>query len=237
MTLLSNAARTAGRRFYGGMALAAAAAVLLGFARTFFLRARFEPAPLAWPFVVHGVVFTAWMALFVTQTSLIAARRVQLHRRLGWAGAALAVAMVCVAMLAAIAAGRRDIAAGYVEESLTFFATPVLAMVVFTALLGAAVALRGRPETHKRLMLLATLSLLDAAVARWPFPALVATPLGYYGITDAFIVAAILYDVASRRRVSPVYVWGGLAIVAGQWLREVLGATAAWHSVARFVLY
>ena len=144
--------------------------------------------------------------------------------------------MIGAAMAAAVASGRRNLAAGYVEESLRFFATPVLAMAVFAALFAAAVALRGRPETHKRLMLLATLSLLDAAVARWPFPSLVATPLGYYGIADAFILVAILYDFASRRSVSPVYVWGGLAIVAGQWLRDVLGATALWHAFAASVL-
>lgn len=224
------------RAFYTGMAIAAAAAVLLGFARTFFLRSHFDSTPLAWPFVVHGTVFTAWIALFVVQTSLIAARHVTTHRRLGWVGAGLAAVMVGVAMLAAVASGRRDVAAGYVEESLTFFATPVLSMIVFAALFGAAVALRARPEAHKRLMLLATLSLLDAAVARWPFPSLVGTELGYYGITDAFILAAILYDVVARRAVHPVYVWGGLAIVAGQWLRDVVGATAPWRALASAVL-
>jgi hypothetical protein len=218
------------------MALAIAATVFLGFSRSFFLRTYFDPTPLAWPFVVHGMVFTAWIALFVTQTALIATRRVVAHRQLGWVGAGLAAPMVGVAMVAAIVSGRRDIAAGYVEESLTFFATPVLSMIVFAALLGAAIVLRGRPETHKRLMLLATVSLLDAAVARWPFPSLVGTPLGYYGITDAFILAALLYDFVSRRSVSPVYLWGGLAIVAGQWLRDVLGATAPWHAFASAVL-
>jgi len=224
------------RRFYSGVALAVAATVFLGFSRTFFLRGYFDTTPLAWPFIVHGLVFSAWIALFVAQTSLIAARRVETHRQLGWAGAGLAMVMVGVAMLAAVTAGRRDIAAGHVEESLTFFATPVFSMIVFAALLGLGVALRGRAETHKRLMLLATLSLLDAAVARWPFPSLVGTPLGYYGITDAFILAAILYDFLSRRSVHAVYLWGGLAIVAGQWLRDVLGATAPWHAFASAVL-
>jgi len=224
------------RRFYTGMALAAAAAVFLGFSRTFFLRSYFDATPLAWPFIVHGAVFTAWIAVFVTQTSLIAARRIDAHRQLGWAGAGLAAVMVGVALLAAVTGGRRDIAAGHVEESLAFFATPVFSMIMFAALLGSAIALRGRPETHKRLMLLATLSLLDAAVARWPFPSLVGTELGYYGITDAFILVAILYDFASRRSVSPVYVWGGLAIVGGQWLRDVVGATAPWHAFASAVL-
>src|SRR3954447_3732899 len=102
----SIAVRAWDRRFYSGMALAAAVAVFLGFSRTFFLRGYFDATPLAWPFIVHGAVFTAWIALFVAQSSLIAARCIDIHRQVGWAGAALAVVMVGVAMLAAITGGR-----------------------------------------------------------------------------------------------------------------------------------
>jgi len=130
----------------------------------------------------------------------------------------------------------RDIAAGYEIESLRFFTTPVLAMVMFASLVALAVAARGRPETHKRLMLLATLSLLDAAVARWPIPGIANATLVQYAITDAFIAAAMLYDFASRRSVSPVYIWGGLAIVVEQWGRDALGATAVWQSFAAKLL-
>jgi hypothetical protein len=230
------APRASDRVFYTGIALAAAVTVLVGFARTFYLRSHFETLPLLPVLVVHGVVFSAWIALLVLQTSLIAARRTALHRRLGWTGAALAAAMVVVALTTAIVTGRRDIAAGYEIESLAFFATPVVSMAVFACFVAAAVGSRGRPETHKRLMLLATISLLDAATARWPIAAIAASPLGYYGLADAFIVAAVLYDLVSRRRVSAVYVWGGLLIVGSQWLRVPLGATAAWQALARAVL-
>jgi len=218
------------------MAIAAALAVLVGFSRTFYLRTYFEPTALATALRLHGVVFSSWIALFVVQTSLVAAHRTRTHRRLGWVGAALALTMVSVGIVAAVFAGRRDIAAGYVDESLTFFATPALSMAVFVFFVGTAVAFRGRPETHKRLMLLATLSILDAAIARWPMAGLSSTPLAYYGLTDAFIAAAILYDFLSRRRISPVYIWGGLLIVTGQWLRDVLGATPAWHALASAIL-
>lgn len=229
-------ARTSDRVFYVALALAAAVTVLIGFARTFYVRSAFTAAPLPPVVAAHGVAFSAWMALFVAQAALIAARRPALHRRLGWAGAALAVAMVAVALTTAVVTGRRDIAAGYEAETFAFFATPVLAMTVFAFLVAAAVVLRNRPETHKRLMVLATISLLDAATARWPIAGIADNALGYYGLADAFIAAALLYDLASRRRVAPAYVWGGLLVVAGQWLREPLGATAAWQAFARAVL-
>jgi hypothetical protein len=224
------------RAFYVGIAIAAALVVLIGFSRTYFLRPYFEAAPLDAAFHVHGLVFSAWIAMFVVQTSLVAAQRTDVHRKLGWAGACLAVLMVVVAMNAAVHGAHRDIAAGYVSESLRFFTTPVLAMAMFASLVALAVLARGRPETHKRLMLLATLSLLDAAFARWPIKGIGDAPLAYYAVTDAFIAAALLYDVASRRSVSPVYVWGGLAIVAEQWARDALGATAVWQSLAARIL-
>ena len=230
------AVRSRDRAFYTGMAIAAAATVLLGFARTFYLRSQFNPTPLAPPLLVHGVVFSTWIALFVAQTALVAADRTGMHRRLGWAGAGLATAMIVVALAAAIFAGRRDIAAGYEAQSLTFFATPVSSMLVFATFVVAAVALRARPETHKRLMLLATISLLDAAVARWPVPGIDGWPLLYYGLTDAFILVAILYDLVTRGRVAGVYLWGGLLVVACQALRDPVGATAAWQAFARLVL-
>jgi hypothetical protein len=224
------------RAFYTGIALAAALTVLVGFSRTYFLRPYFQTEPLDATFHVHGLVFSAWIALFVAQTSLVAAGRTGVHRKLGWAGACLALLMVVVALNAAVHGAHRDIAAGYEIESLRFFTTPVLAMAMFASLVALAVAARGRPETHKRLMLLATLSLLDAAVARWPIPGIGDAPLAQYAITDAFIVAAMLYDFASRRSVSSVYVWGGLAIVVEQWARDALGATAVWQSLAAKIL-
>jgi hypothetical protein len=224
------------RAFYTGIAITAAVVVLVGFSRTYFLRPYFETVPLDTALHVHGLVFSAWIALFVAQTSFVATRRIDVHRKVGWAGACLAAAMVVVALNAAVHGAHRDIAAGYETESLRFFTTPVLAMAMFASLVALAVLMRARPETHKRLMLLSTFSLLDAAIARWPIPGIADAPLAQYAIADAFIVAAMLYDVASRRAVSPVYVWGGLAIVAEQWARDALGATAVWQSLAAKIL-
>jgi hypothetical protein len=106
-------------------------------------------------------------------------------------------------------------------------------MLVFVILVAAAVYYRRSPETHKRLMLLATISILDAAVARWPVALVSATPWAYYALTDVFILIAAAYDLSSRKRVHAVYVWGGLLVVAAQVSRDLVGRTAAWHAIAR----
>ena len=232
---MPDAARLRDRVFYTSMAVAVAAAVLLGFSRTYYLRPYFQDGSLPPYLHLHGAVFSAWIVLLVSQTSLVAARRTDLHRRLGWAGAVLAVAMVAVALAAAIISGRREIAAGNEAGELVFLTTPLSSMAVFIALVGAAVWFRRQAETHKRLMLLATINILDAAVARWPF-AIFSSALVGYAAVDAFLAAGVTYDIATRRRVHPAYIWGALLIVATQALRDPIGRSAAWQPIARMIL-
>ena len=215
------------------MALAVAAAVMVGFAPTFYLRPD-TVAPLPPYLRVHGLAFTAWIALFVTQTTLIAAERTRLHQRIGWAGAALAAFMVIAGSTAGVWSMQREVANGNGDAAMTFLTTPFSAMLVFGVLVAAAVLWRRHRDTHKRLMLLATISLLDAAVARWPI-AFTADWM-FYAITDLFIVAAIGYDLVSRRHIAAAYIWGGALIVLCQALRPIVGQTAAWHAIARPIL-
>jgi hypothetical protein len=230
------ALRRTDRVFYTGMALAAAATVVLGFSRTYYLRPYFQTQALPFYLHVHGAAFSAWLILLVSQTFLVAAERTDLHRRLGWVGAALAATMVAAALTAAIVSGRRQIAAGYENEELAFLTTPLSSMAVFCLLVAAAVRFRRRPEAHKRLMLLATINILDAATARWPVEIVSTSAWGSYAVVDSFIVAGMAYDLVTRRRIHPAYVWGGLLIVGSQALRDVVGHSAAWQPIARMVL-
>ena len=222
------------RHFYTGMALAAAVIVFVGFAPTYFLRA--NPTPLPAYLHVHGFLFTAWIALFIAQTSLVASRRTHVHRRLGWGMAGLAAVMVVVGTTAGIWSMRRQVEAGFAQQAQAFLTTPLFSMVAFAVLVATAIRLRRDPQTHKRLMLLATISILDAAVARLPFAFLRTSNWNYLPATDVFLAAAILYDVASRRTVHPAYIWGGLLLVIEQALRIPVGETAAWQAIARTLI-
>lgn len=222
------------RQFYTGMAIAAAAVVFLGFAPTFYLRTIDVPLPTY--LQVHGVFFTTWMALFIVQNALIATRHISVHRRLGWATAVLALVMVVVGTTAGIWSMRREVEAGNVSQALAFLTTPLFSMAVFAVLVAVAITRRRDAQTHKRLMLLATISILDAAVARLPFQLLRSSTWAYLAITDVFLAVAILYDVVSRRRVHPAYVWGTVLIVIEQALRIPIGDTAAWRWFAQAIL-
>lgn len=228
---------SAERFFYGGMALAILATVLLGFSRSFFLRPWFpaHPAPPETFFYFHGAVFTAWFVLLVAQTSLVSRGRTDLHRRLGVFGVVLAGLMVALGTAGAFIAARRP--GGFVGipvPPLQFLAIPLFDMVFFALLVGMAVALRGTPQSHKRLMLVASIAILTAAVARWPLGIMSAGPPAFFGITDLFLVPLVIWDLTTRRRLHPVTLWAGLALLASQVLRLWVSSTSGWMTFARW---
>jgi len=228
------------RLFYGGMAVALALTVLGGFAATYYLRfldggpkATFSGGPFTTLVHAHGALFTAWMLLFIVQTALVASRRVALHRRLGIAGAVLAAAMVVAGTLAAIAAAGRGAAPEGVDP-LTFLAVPIFDMVLFSTFVTAALARRRDKEAHKRLMLLAYVSIIVAAVARLP-GVIALGPLAFFGLSFLFVVVAATYDLLSRRRVHPVYLWGGALYALSVPLRLAISGTGAWRTLAEWL--
>jgi hypothetical protein len=224
--------RQGARRFYVGMAIAVLITVFLGFSRSYFLKGYFGSPELSLHVHIHGLVFTSWVLLFLAQTSLVATGRTDLHRKLGVGGAVLAALLLIVGTTTAIlrvASGGPSPIPGV--PPLSFLAVPLFDMVVFALLIGAGLVLRNRPETHKRLMTLATIALTSAPIARLAFVRPVGPP-AFFGLTDLFIVAMLVYDLATRRRVHPATIWGGLVVVASQPLRLMISGTPGWLAFA-----
>jgi hypothetical protein len=218
------------RLFFTGMALASAVAVLVGFSPTYFLRGADLPAlrPL---YQVHGALFTSWIVFLIAQSSLVAARRTDIHRRLGIVGAVLAALLFIVGVMVSIETMRRGGGPpGFDPRS--FLAVPLGDIIVFGALVTTAVLLRHHRDSHKRLMLLATISVLTAAVGRFLVQVQLAGPVGLFLGTDIFVLAVVLYDFASRGRVHPATLWGGAMVAVFKPLLVVVSFTPAWLAFA-----
>jgi len=229
------AGRRIDRLFYSAMSFAIIVTVFIGFAPTYYLKGYFRDAPLAPLVHIHGLLFTGWILLFFIQTSLIAGRRVDLHRRLGVIGVVNAALVVVVGVTVAIVAGRRNVAAGQ-SGALTFLAIPLADMLLFAALASAGLLYRRWPEWHKRLMLLATICVIDAAIARWPVMAIRGNPKAFFEVTDLFIAAIVVFDLMTRKRLHPTTVYGGLLIVCSQPLRLAISHTQVWAALAGALL-
>jgi hypothetical protein len=152
------------------------------------------------------------------------------------AGGALAVLMVVVGSLTAVVRAKVFVAPPDAPSPLVFLTIPLGDMLVFGLLVGAGFYYRRRPDVHKRLMLLATVAILPAAVARLPFDLfLQGGPWVFFGIPDLFVLVILLYDLLARGRPHPVTVWGGLLLAVSHALRLPLGHTPAWLSFATWL--
>src|SRR5689334_7180831 len=225
----------AGRRdhvFYLAAAAAFLAIVFAGFKQTWFLRGAHGLPPLPFLLQLHGVLFTLWIALFVVQPLLVARKRLDLHRQLGVAGGVLAALMTVVVPLTAVAVTKPGYRPGP-PTPLSFLTIPFFSIAVFAILVGAALLYRKRPDIHKRLMLVATLSILSAAVARIPLSFIAnGGALAFYGLTDLLLLPCIAYDAIIHRKLHPAYLCGGLLLLAYQPLSVYVGKTAGWLAFA-----
>jgi len=225
------------RLFYPGMVVAIVITVFAGFSRTFYLRPNFQTQPLIPLLVLHGVVFSSWIVLLITQTTLIAAKRTRTHMRLGIAGGVLASLMIIIGTVTALVRANGPSPVPGVNP-LSFLTIPLGDMLVFAILVGSAFYFRRRADVHKRLMLLATIGILPAAVARLPFAFIQQYgPLAFFGLSDLFIVPCLVYDLVTRGRPHRATVLGGALIVISHPLRLIIGGTHAWLAFATWLTH
>jgi hypothetical protein len=225
--------RATEHRFYFAASLVAALTVLVGFSRTYYLKELFHAPPLLPIIHLHAVVFSSWIALFITQTWLVSSHRTRLHMKLGIAGFLLAVTMIIVGLVAAVTVARLGHVRPGGPPPLYFLVVPVFDMLVFATLVAAGFLLRRRSEYHKRLLLVATASLMTAAFGR-----IVVLVLGHanvriaFGMTVTLIVAAAAIDAARNRYLHPAYIWSGALVILSVPLRLAIASTDTWMSFA-----
>ena len=223
------------RFFFVVMACAVIVAVFTGFAPTFYLRGSFtQTRPMSVLLHVHGIVFSAWVSLFLVQTFLIARGSRRLHQRLGWLGAGIAGAMVILVTAAVIEELRR--VNGFPPPPLAL-ALSAFDIIVFAMLVGAALYFRKRSDWHKRLMLSATIVLLGAPMFRAVVHLIGRGDMAKVSIVgtllvDAFFLPCFAYDLLTRRRIHPAYLVAVPLIVLDQVVQSMVVSWTPWINFA-----
>jgi hypothetical protein len=223
----------AGRRFYGLIGLAIAAIILLGFSRTYFLRAWFDVPPLTLRLHLHGAALTLWVLLFVVQTQLIAAGRRRLHMSLGLAGLGLAAVVIATSYAASIEAIRAG------EIGVERLYSNVLLLTLFGLFVGLGAAFRKRPDLHRAFMILTMIAVVGPAVNR-----AVVIVTGHHPIRDphlfvetALLLLALFHQWHTRRRLNWVLLIGGAVLIATQATRNLVGSSEAWAQIGNWLLH
>ncbi|HZB69912.1 MAG TPA: hypothetical protein VE403_06070 [Sphingomicrobium sp.] len=239
-------------KFYVTMAALFAAIAFGGFFGTYWLqlaRGTFTGSPMMH---LHGLLFSLWTLFFLSQALLVANRRLKTHRAWGLFGIALATAMLFTGLAVAIQGLQFRLDAGHGDAARAFSIVPITAVLMFAGFVTAAILNLRRPEWHKRFMLVATASLLQAAIARFFFLAATGGGAGMRPglgppqpierttvagiIIELLVVAAIIHDWRSHGRVHPAYLWGLGVMLAVHWLRPVIGYTDAWYRFTDFLI-
>ena len=189
--------------FYFCMSLLIAVVAVYGFSHTIgqnLLHA--SPIP---PFIltIHAVVFPGWVLFFILQSALVRSHNVRLHRTLGWFGLALAVVVLVIGYLTATGMDRFALQRLHYAQAPAFLIIQLMDLVCFAVPFALAIYWRRRPEFHRRLMLIASCGLTDAAFGRFPQLPLAFSPGG----VDALILLGILRDLMVDRRVHKVYLY------------------------------
>jgi hypothetical protein len=201
------------RSFYFWMSLLIPTIVVYGFSHTVVGRLIHPPSPPPLILYFHALVFVGWLAFFIVQSSLVRTRNVKVHRKLGWFGLAMGVAVPIVGIATAIVMTRLRIREG-ITDAAAFMIVPLFDMLNFSVVFALAFYWRTKPEFHRRLMLMASCVLTAAAFGR--VPSFLMPEHWFYAGVDALILLAVMRDLIVTRRVHSVYLYGLPLMMLGQ---------------------
>jgi hypothetical protein len=222
-------------RYYVAAAVGIIAVVLAGFSIDVDLLS--NPGQVSVLVRMHGLIMLTWIALFFAQTLLVARHRVDLHMRLGTVGVVLAIAVVVADTATVITACR--LGANHMPRGISarlFLAFGLCNLFTFAVLVGAALALRKRrSDWHKRLMLLAVILLLDAALGRF-IGAYTSWSIDSATLRNLLMLACIAIDTFRHRRLHPAFGIGGLLLFANDYVAAWASDSAAWTAFTRWAV-
>jgi hypothetical protein len=231
MAMQSASVRHRERLFYTALAVLFALTVFIGFSRTYYLKGLFGTPRLSWIAHLHGVVFTLWVLFFLLQTALVAAHRINLHRSLGWIGAGFAGGIVILGTVMTKHSVRAGYASGRMSMPLLLI-NSIIDLVLFCIFFAGALFLRRNTEIHKRLMMLAIVSLIIPAISRLPIPS---GAIGW--VIFSFSLLTVFYDALVLRRAYLVNIAGVLLINICSPLRFMIAGNPVWQRFAHWIAH
>ncbi len=197
-----------------------------------------------YPFIVHvhGAVFTGWLVLFTVQVLLVRWRKLKVHRQLGLAMAGVALMMVFLGPATAL--HMEHLKMNQPGTDPAFLSIQLTDLIAFAGLIAAGLMRRKDPASHRRLMLLGTLYITDAGFARWMGDALSAAFGGgvpgfwaaCYAHTTVLMLSLGVYDLVTRRRLHPAWIFGMMWIAANQVTAIALHEAPWWGEFAKKVI-
>lgn len=216
--------------FFAVMSCLLLLVVLVGFSRSFYLRPLGPEPPLSGALKLHGITLTLWAGILFVQTALVHARKVRLHRRIGFMGVLVAAAAV---LSSAWILALRD--APYLQEAPGRGFGNLMSLVAFALCIGIGAWLRRRPQAHRRLMIMGSIVAVAPALSRIFYQPAGASGPATVVATLSLLASVLVYDLVDRRRPHAATV-GALALIflVAPGITFLLMETGFWPAVLRF---
>lgn len=223
---------------YTAIGVIGIAAILIGFSKTFIIpvaNSSFQ-APLI--IYIHGFFAFSWVVLFLFQAYLIKAEKWNTHMTMGVLGTLIAVGVAVTIPFAGAYQVQKDTAQGVGDGAVSAIVGTLTAALMFISLVFAALHYRKRPDVHKRLMLLATITVLWPAWFRFRhfFPS-VPNPEIWFALVlaDSLIIVAWIWDKLKNGRIDPTLLYVGSFVIVEQSFEALTYDSEPWRAVARYL--
>jgi hypothetical protein len=221
--------------FYFIMSLLIAAVVIYGFSHTIDHNL-FHPNPIP-PVILwcHGIAFSGWVVFFIVQSALVRTHNVKIHRKLGWFGLALGIAMILLGLTTAVSMARFHLQyGGGFGDPVAFLIVPFYDMLMFAVFFALAIWYRKMPERHRRFILIATCILTAAGWGRFPM-----MPDSWFDSgVDLLVLLGATRDLIVTKRIHPIYLWALPILIVTQIIEIHINIhqPAAWMAIAHWII-
>jgi hypothetical protein len=184
-----------------------------------------------WFLHVHGAIMTLWILVFLAQAVLAAKGNLKFHRKLGLISAALGVLVFVSIAIATIHAKIAYSPPVGDNDAWGILAQQLYGLVLFGLFFTWGITVRKNAAPHKRLLLIATIVLVQAAVDRirfLPQPALYVR----FIYLDILLIPLFIYDIFTIRRIHKITMIGTVWIVIFQFAVTMAWGSPAWNKFA-----
>jgi hypothetical protein len=217
------------RYFFVVMAIVFPILAVLGFTPSYMM-VYSGAVTLHWFAHVHGAIMSSWLLVFLVQSVLVVKGELKYHRRLGLLSVGLGV-MVWLCMISASIRGRLAYYFPVEDDVWDVLLIELYASSLFALFFTWGILVRKDAAAHKRLILLATIIIMTAAVDRIQFLPGAGTMLKFVYL-DALLIPLFIYDLVTLKRIHKITVIGFASFVVLQISVRILWGTPGWHSVA-----
>ena len=201
------------RSAYGKYSLVLLAVTLISLIPQYFKTLVQDPSALSLQLIFHGALFLGWYVLFCIQSALVSARQFALHRKLGYLSIGFALLLIIsgtLMMLGTMHSYQESWSPQYLVARSSFVWAIFHTLISFTCFYSLGAIFRKNSQAHKRLMLLASLSMMSASITRFAFLPIIPIDGTAFTLllTYVFLITPLVIDRVQYKKIHPALKWG-----------------------------